>query len=80
MEYGIPAYCSASDTNLQKLEKVQLSAARIITGLRSTCHKDIVLFETDLRPFRRRACLIKYYNKFRSLESRNRTSAYFKDS
>ncbi|GFS89405.1 RNase H domain-containing protein [Trichonephila clavipes] len=62
-------------------EKIQLSAARIITGLRNTCPRDIVLFEADLQPLslRRRACLSKYYNKFRSPDSRNRTSAYFKD-
>ncbi|GFY22622.1 uncharacterized protein TNCV_2178831 [Trichonephila clavipes] len=35
----------------------------------------------DLQPLslRRRACLTKYYNKLISLDSRNRTSAYFKD-
>ncbi|GFS69873.1 uncharacterized protein TNCV_3101771 [Trichonephila clavipes] len=35
----------------------------------------------DLQPLslRRRACLTKYYNKLRSQDSRNRTSAYFKD-
>ncbi|GFV09506.1 RNase H domain-containing protein [Trichonephila clavipes] len=81
LEYGVPVYCSASVTNLQKLEKVQLSAARIITGLKNTCPRDIVLFETDLQilSHRRRTCLTKYYNKLRSLDSRNRTSAYFKD-
>ncbi|GFV90581.1 putative RNA-directed DNA polymerase from transposon BS [Trichonephila clavipes] len=80
-EYGVPVYCSASVTNFQKLEKVQLSAFRIITGLKNTCPRDIVLFEVDLHPFslRRRACLTKYYNKHRCLDSRNRTSAYFKD-
>ncbi|GFV79158.1 uncharacterized protein TNCV_2613441 [Trichonephila clavipes] len=81
LEYGIPVYCSASVTNLQKLKKVQLSAVRIIIGLKNTCPRDIVLFEADLQPFslRRRACLAKYHNKLRSLDSRNRTSAYFKD-
>ncbi|GFY32867.1 hypothetical protein TNCV_4024911 [Trichonephila clavipes] len=81
LEYNVLVYCSASVTNLQKLERVQLSAARIITGLRNTFPKDIVLFEADLQPLslRRRACLRKYYNKLRSLYSRNRTSAYFKD-
>ncbi|GFT92348.1 putative RNA-directed DNA polymerase from transposon BS [Trichonephila clavipes] len=76
MEYGVPVYCSASVTNLQKLKKVQLSAARIITGLKNTCPRDIVLFEVDLQPLslRRRACLTKYYNKLRSLDSQNRTS------
>ncbi|GFW74291.1 RNase H domain-containing protein [Trichonephila clavipes] len=65
----------------QKLEKVQFSAAQIITGLRNTCPRDIILFEADLQPLslRRRACLTKYYNKLRSLDSRNRTSAYIKD-
>ncbi|GFW69485.1 RNase H domain-containing protein [Trichonephila clavipes] len=50
--------------NLQKLEKVQLSAARIITGLKNTCPRDIVLFEADLQllSLRRRTCLTKYYN------------------
>ncbi|GFU11965.1 RNase H domain-containing protein [Trichonephila clavipes] len=74
-------YCSASVTNLQKLEKFQLSAARIITGLRNTCPRDIVLFEEDLQPIslRRLSCLTKYYNKLRSLDPGNRTSAYFKD-
>ncbi|GFW35171.1 reverse transcriptase domain-containing protein [Trichonephila clavipes] len=81
LEYGVPVYCSATITNLQKLEKVQLSAAWIITGLKNTCPRDIVLFKVDLQPLslRRRACLTKYYNKFRSLDSQNRTSAYFKD-
>ncbi|GFW88203.1 RNase H domain-containing protein [Trichonephila clavipes] len=77
----VPVYCSTSVTNLQKLEKVQLSVARIITVLKNTCPRHIVLFEADLQPLslRRRAWLTKYYNKFRSLDSRNRTSAYFKD-
>ncbi|GFV92239.1 putative RNA-directed DNA polymerase from transposon BS [Trichonephila clavipes] len=79
LEYGVQVYCSATITNLQKLEKVQ--AARITTGLKNTCPRDIVLFEVDLQPLslRRHACLTKYYNKLRSLESQNRTSAYFKD-
>ncbi|GFX59234.1 RNase H domain-containing protein [Trichonephila clavipes] len=81
LEYGVPVYCSASITYLQKLEKVQLSAVWIIIGLKNTCPRDIVLFEADLQPLslRRRACLTKYYNKLRSLDSRNHTSAYFKD-
>ncbi|GFU82868.1 putative RNA-directed DNA polymerase from transposon BS [Trichonephila clavipes] len=80
LKYGVPVYCSAFVTNLQKLEKVQQSAARIITVLRNTCPRDIVLFEADLQPLslRRRACLTKYYNKLRNLDSRNRISAYFK--
>ncbi|GFW73821.1 RNase H domain-containing protein [Trichonephila clavipes] len=81
LEYGIPVYCSASATDLQGLEKVQISAARIINVLKNTSPSEIVLFEVHLQPLslRRRACLLKYYNKLRSLDSRNRTSAYFKD-
>ncbi|GFW94879.1 reverse transcriptase domain-containing protein [Trichonephila clavipes] len=76
----MPVYCSASNTNFQKLGKVQLSAAQIITGLRNTCPRDIVLFEADLQPLslRRHACLTKYYNKLRALDSENRISAYSK--
>ncbi|GIX80969.1 putative RNA-directed DNA polymerase from transposon BS [Caerostris extrusa] len=57
LEYGIYVYCCASNTNLQKLEQVQLSAARIIPGLFNTCPNDIVLYEADLQPLslRRRA-------------------------
>ncbi|GFU80275.1 probable RNA-directed DNA polymerase from transposon BS [Trichonephila clavipes] len=48
LEFGIPIYSCASDTNLNKLERVQLCAARIITGLRYSCQIDIVLFESNL--------------------------------
>ncbi|GFU48592.1 probable RNA-directed DNA polymerase from transposon BS [Trichonephila clavipes] len=48
LEFGIPIYSCASDTNLNKLERVQLCAARIITGLRYSCQNDIVLFESNL--------------------------------
>ncbi|GFS86291.1 putative RNA-directed DNA polymerase from transposon BS [Trichonephila clavipes] len=50
LEYGFPVYCCASATSLEKLEKIQLGAARIITGLRRSCPKEIVLFEADLQP------------------------------
>ncbi|XP_071041949.1 uncharacterized protein [Parasteatoda tepidariorum] len=50
LEYGAPVYSCASASNLQRLERVQLSAARIITGLRNSCPNDIVLFEVDLQP------------------------------
>ncbi|GFU17903.1 uncharacterized protein TNCV_4029241 [Trichonephila clavipes] len=48
LEFGIPIYSCASDTNLNKLERVQRCAARIITGLRYSCQIDIVLFESNL--------------------------------
>lgn len=41
---------SAANTNLRSPEWVQLSAARIITGLRNTFPNDIVLYQADLQP------------------------------
>ncbi|GFU37153.1 reverse transcriptase domain-containing protein [Nephila pilipes] len=79
LEYGYPIYCCASDSNLQKLEQVQLSAAQIITSLRNSCPNDIVLYEADLQPLGfRSACMVKYYNKLCSLSSRNRISAFLR--
>nr|XP_042912144.1 uncharacterized protein LOC122272471 [Parasteatoda tepidariorum] len=65
-------------TNLDKLESFQLSAARIITGLRRSCPKEIVLFEADLQPLqtRRKANLTNYFNKLSSYGQHNRTSLY----
>ncbi|GFX60812.1 RNase H domain-containing protein [Trichonephila clavipes] len=71
LEYGFPIFCCSSDSILQKLERVELSAARIITGLRNSCPKD-VLYEADLQPIslRRNACLVKYYSKLSGLDIR----------
>ncbi|GFT21484.1 reverse transcriptase domain-containing protein [Trichonephila clavipes] len=77
LEYGfpIPIYCCASNSALKKLEKVQLSAARIITGLKPSCPSNIVLFEADLQPLLvlRKAGLVKYFNKLSSFGQRNQT-------
>ncbi|GFX93519.1 putative RNA-directed DNA polymerase from transposon BS [Trichonephila clavipes] len=78
LEFGIPIYSCASDTNLNKLERVQLCAARIITGLRYSCQIDIVLFERNL-PFlsqRRLHSLKRYFNNLYSYNEQHRTSAY----
>ncbi|GFS94882.1 reverse transcriptase domain-containing protein [Nephila pilipes] len=71
---------SSNDLNLQKFERVQLRAARIITGLHNSSPDDIMLYKADLKllGLRRNDCLVKYYNKFCSLGSRNRTSASLK--
>ncbi|GFV22923.1 RNase H domain-containing protein [Trichonephila clavipes] len=50
LEYGSQIYFSASRTNLAKLDRVQSSAARIITGMRHSCPTDLVLFEADIMP------------------------------
>ncbi|GFS99065.1 putative RNA-directed DNA polymerase from transposon BS [Trichonephila clavipes] len=78
LEFGIPIYSCASDTNLNKLERVQLCAARIITGLRYSCQIDIVLFESNLPSLskRRLYILTRYFNKLYSYNEQHRTSAY----
>ncbi|GFU41437.1 RNase H domain-containing protein [Trichonephila clavipes] len=80
LKYGFPMFCCSSESNLLKLERVQLSAARIITGLRNSCPKDFVLYEADLQPLslRRNACLVKYYSKLSSLGFLNRTSKFLR--
>ncbi|GBO46715.1 hypothetical protein AVEN_48773-1, partial [Araneus ventricosus] len=75
LEYGFPIYCCASKSNL---EKVQLSAACIITRLKRSCPSVIVLYEADLQPLhvRRQASLVKYYNKLSSIDQSNKTARY----
>ncbi|GFW69756.1 putative RNA-directed DNA polymerase from transposon BS [Trichonephila clavipes] len=79
LEYGFPVYCCASAANLEKLEKIQLGAVRIITGLRRSCPKEIVLFEADLQPLHLRSknILTNYFNKLSSYRHHNKTSLYF---
>ncbi|GFV91128.1 RNase H domain-containing protein [Trichonephila clavipes] len=79
LEYGFPVYCCASAGSLEKLEQIQLGAARIITGLRRSCPKEIVLFEADLQPLHLRSknILTNYFNKFSSYGHHNKTSLYF---
>ncbi|XP_054720930.1 uncharacterized protein LOC129230551 [Uloborus diversus] len=78
LEYGYPVYNCASNTNLQKLERVQLSAACIITGLRNSCPNEIVLYEADLQPLslRRKTNLKKYFSNLTSYGTQNRTSEF----
>ncbi|GFW85244.1 putative RNA-directed DNA polymerase from transposon BS [Trichonephila clavipes] len=68
LEYGSQIYFSASRTNLAKLDRVQSSAARIITGMRHSCPTDLVLFEADIMPLdlRRKLLLSKYFCKLYS--------------
>ncbi|GFS62509.1 uncharacterized protein TNCV_1262901 [Trichonephila clavipes] len=54
LEYGYRIFQVAPPTNLKKLERVQLNAARIITGLRYSCPTDIVLYEADIQPLTKR--------------------------
>ncbi|GBM06445.1 hypothetical protein AVEN_58297-1 [Araneus ventricosus] len=77
LEYGFPTYCCASKSNLKKLEKVQLSAAHIITGLKRGCPLVIVVYEADLQPLhvKRQASVAKYYNKLSSIDKRLTSTA-----
>ncbi|GFX60211.1 RNase H domain-containing protein [Trichonephila clavipes] len=75
-EYGYQIFQVASPTNLKKLERVKLSAARIITGLRYSCPADINLYEADIQPLTMRFEVnsYRYFNKIKSFGSFNRTS------
>lgn len=77
-EYGVQVYHVASSSNFDKLERVQLSAARAIKGLRNGCTRDIVLYEADLQPLRHRSktLLAKYFAKLTSYSNQHRTSIY----
>ncbi|GFV81723.1 uncharacterized protein TNCV_1703781 [Trichonephila clavipes] len=59
-------------------ERVQLSAARIITGLSNSCSRDIVLYEADLQPLRLRSRyrMAKYFVMLISYGDQHRTSSY----
>ncbi|GFU93566.1 uncharacterized protein TNCV_948081 [Trichonephila clavipes] len=80
LEFGSAIFFIASDSNLKKLERIQLSAARIIAGLRNSCPNNLVLYECDLQPLnmRRNYCLTKYFNKLLSYGDQHRTSQYLK--
>lgn len=81
LEYGYQIYQIAAASNLKKLERVQLSAARIITGLRHCCPNDIVLYEADLKPLslRRMVNCAKYIASLKSFGPYNRTSTFLSD-
>ncbi|GFV00713.1 probable RNA-directed DNA polymerase from transposon BS [Trichonephila clavipes] len=82
LEYGYQIFQVASPTNLKKLERVQLSAARIITGLRYSCPTDIVLYEADIQPLTMRfevnsysfPANVAYTKKKRELKKRIKNS------
>ncbi|GFY32938.1 putative RNA-directed DNA polymerase from transposon BS [Trichonephila clavipes] len=78
LEYGYQIFQVASATNLKKLERVQLSAARIITGLRYSCPTDIVLYEEDIQPLtiRFEVNSYRYFDKIKSFGFFNRTSSF----
>ncbi|GBM87257.1 hypothetical protein AVEN_184795-1 [Araneus ventricosus] len=80
LEYGYQVSRIVSDTNLDKLERVQLSAARIVTGLCGSTPADIVLYEADLQPFRLRSTpnITKYFSKLFSYNNQHRTANFLR--
>ncbi|GFU00757.1 putative RNA-directed DNA polymerase from transposon BS [Trichonephila clavipes] len=78
LEYEYQIFQVVSPTNLKKLERVQLSSARIITGFRYSCPTDIVLYEADIHPLtiRFEVNSYRYFNKIKSFGSFNRTSSF----
>jgi len=78
LEYAIPAWCSASPSQLEKLDRVQYSAARIICGLRNTCPTNIAEFEANLLPLacRRTIQLEDFILKRKQTSAYHRTGAY----
>ena len=63
LEYGCELWDGCSNQNSEKLEKVQLEAARVVTGLPSFASKDALYFETGweklkIRRERRKLCLL----------------------
>ncbi|GFV05799.1 putative RNA-directed DNA polymerase from transposon BS [Trichonephila clavipes] len=80
LEFGSAIFFIASDSNLKKLERIQLSAARIIAGLRNGCPNSLFLYECDLHPLNmiRNYCLTKYFNKLLSYGDQHRASQYLR--
>ncbi|GFW33107.1 hypothetical protein TNCV_2110371 [Trichonephila clavipes] len=71
-------YQIASSSNLDKLERAQLSDARVIIGFLNSCLMDIVFYEADLQPLRLRSryLLAKYFANLISYGDQHRISSY----
>ncbi|GBL93938.1 hypothetical protein AVEN_76672-1 [Araneus ventricosus] len=80
LEYSYQVYRVTSDANLDKLERIQLSAARIVTGLRSSTLADIVLDEADLQPLHLRSThnLRKYFSRLFNYNNQHRTANFLR--
>ncbi|GFV92153.1 uncharacterized protein TNCV_1895891 [Trichonephila clavipes] len=80
LEFGSAIFFIASNSNLNKIERILLSFARIIAGLCNSCPYNLVLYECNLQPLnmRRNYCLTKYFNKLLSYGDQHRTSQYLK--
>ncbi|NSM56533.1 hypothetical protein HET73_03090 [Wolbachia endosymbiont of Atemnus politus] len=75
LEYSLPVWISASKTNIDKVDRIQASAAKIICGLRNTTPNDLASFEADLLPLDKRRELVftKFILKSQSAPRNHRT-------
>ncbi|UYV70786.1 hypothetical protein LAZ67_8000615 [Cordylochernes scorpioides] len=80
LEYGQPVWQTASKTNLNKIDQVQSSAARIICGLRNTCPTKIAEIEANLLPLthRRKIGLADYIYKRVNAPKSHRTGEFIR--
>ncbi|UYV60592.1 hypothetical protein LAZ67_1001615 [Cordylochernes scorpioides] len=80
LEYAQPVWQTASKTNLNKIDQVQSSAARIICGLRNTCPTKIAEIEANLLPLthRRKIGLADYIYKRVNAPKSHRTGEFIR--
>ncbi|GBN29189.1 hypothetical protein AVEN_113968-1 [Araneus ventricosus] len=80
LEYVYHVYQVVSDTNLNKLERVQLSVALIVTGLRGSTPADIVFYEADLQPLRLRSTpnFTKYFSQLLNYNNQHLTANFLR--
>ncbi|GFY38280.1 putative RNA-directed DNA polymerase from transposon BS [Trichonephila inaurata madagascariensis] len=78
LEYGYQIFQVASPTNLKKLERMKLSAAKIITGLRYSSPTGIVMYEADIQALTMTFVVnsYRYFSKIKRFGSFNRTSSF----
>ena len=79
--YGVQAFSSASQTILSKLEVIQNSAIRIITGLRKSTPIPTIQFESSILPMNTvlNMYVIKYFYKILSLPKNHIIHKLFRD-
>ena len=69
LEYGVPVWAHAAKSNLDKLDKIQYAAGRIITGATRSTSTDYVEHEAELIPLnkQRDEIMLKYGSRLKSL-------------
>ena len=80
LEYAISAWSHSAKSNIEKVDRVHRSAARIITGVMRSCPNDIALLEADLLPLSLERDLKRkrYVQKLKSYSHHHRTAEFVK--